>query len=299
MIILLFIQAQFSEEDQVLKDRIDQLIKEMNDLGNAHKGKRLQHKRSSSEKPNSPEHTVHKEQREKIVVSTSEGNLGPLTSELYHRGPEAEYTDCGTKSQDMFLRPSESGNDLVKLAVAHQHQTDSMVVVSESESSHTGISIPSVMISEPENCQNLIGSQSTISILESGSNQTDTGVEPALIASESENTSTGTKLELVESSIPTVIVSASEPVDSDPEQQILPDSVAELSVNVPDPTSLVKGSGSSPESKDSVTYCILSRGEHSSGSESSNASFRSCASMDRLEHSPFLSATEDDVFFRD
>lgn len=237
-------QAQFSEEDEVLKDRIDKLLAEMTDLSKAHKAKSLQHKRSSSEQPNNPEQIEHERQCEKIAVSTSEGNLAPLNSELYHQ-PGIEHAVCGTESQSMFIRPSQSGNDLVNVTEA-QHMT---VAISESESRQTETEslFPSVMIPESENRQ--IGFQSPIPVL-----------EPALRLSESKHTGTETKLE--ESPIPTLIVSVSDSIDSDPEEQLLAEGVADFSV--PHPSSLVKGVGGSAQS---------------------------------TGHSPRLSDTKDDVFF--
>ena len=97
-------QAQFSEEDQVLKDRLDKLIEEINNLQTSHKVKRLRYTRSSSEQPNSPDHL---EQREKIPMSASETNLVPLTLEQNYQSEMVLHTNRGSESQVILVRVSE------------------------------------------------------------------------------------------------------------------------------------------------------------------------------------------------
>ena len=310
------LQAQFSEEDQVLKDRVDKLIEEINDLQTSHKAnsKRLRKKRSSSQQPNSPEHL---EQQEKIVVSASEANLVPLNLELNHQlQSEMElHTNCSSESQVIILRVSESEDNLVQLT-GSQYQTESPIpklTTSESDNTQTEIEtespIPMVVISESESSQT--GTESPIPVLMLDSEDSQTGSQspiPTTTNLESETdsqTDTGTEcpeskpsrkneLTPAESPLPTIITPASH--DSDPDQL---GSGTEPGSILTKFASFGEGNGSLPdqESKEyqtlSATYYI-SCGEHLIGSVSSDASFQSFIEQ---EHSP-LSGTED-VFFGD
>ena len=160
----------------MLKDRLDKLIEEINDLRNAHKAKRLRYKQSSSEQPNSPEHL---EQQEKIV-SASETNLVPLNLELNHQlQSEMElHTNCSSESQVIILRVSESEDNLVQLT-GSQYQME--------------FSVPKLTTSESDNTQTETGTESPIPIAEPESSQTGTESPIPVLIPESEDSQTGSQ----------------------------------------------------------------------------------------------------------